>query len=286
MKQSHKTLLLWVLIATMFLAIWQFLGSNDKPATQVAFSEFMTLAQADKAQPHVESVNIKEREYQFTVVDPTKNNAKESKISLGPDKNEDTAKLLVDKGVKVQFEKEDSSPFWSGALVTILPMVFLLVMFYLFMRQLQAGGGKAMSFGKSRARLLSEAQNKVTFADVAGIDEAKDELEEIIAFLKDPKKFQKLGGRIPKGVLMMGPPAQARRSSRGPSPVKRAFRSSRSRAPTSSRCSWASAPAAFATSSSKARSTRPASSSSTRSTPSGVIAARASAAATTSASRP
>jgi cell division protease FtsH len=90
--------------------------------------------------------------------------------------------------------------------VTILPMVFLLVMFYLFMRQLQAGGGKAMSFGKSRARLLSEAQNKVTFADVAGIDEAKDELEEIIAFLKDPKKFQKLGGRIPKGVLMMGPP--------------------------------------------------------------------------------
>jgi cell division protease FtsH len=85
-------------------------------------------------------------------------------------------------------------------------MLFLLVMFYLFMRQLQAGGGKAMSFGKSRARLLSESQNKVTFADVAGADEAKDEVEEIIAFLKDPKKFQKLGGRIPKGVLMMGPP--------------------------------------------------------------------------------
>src|SRR4051794_20807503 len=85
-------------------------------------------------------------------------------------------------------------------------MVFVIVMFYLFMRQLQAGGGKAMSFGKSRARLLSESQNKVTFADVAGIDEAKDEVEEIIAFLKDPKKFQRLGGRIPKGVLMMGPP--------------------------------------------------------------------------------
>ena len=79
-------------------------------------------------------------------------------------------------------------------------------MFFLFMRQLQAGGGKAMSFGKSRARLLNESQNKVTFADVAGIDEAKDEVEEIIAFLKDPKKFQRLGGRIPKGVLMMGPP--------------------------------------------------------------------------------
>ena len=74
------------------------------------------------------------------------------------------------------------------------------------MRQLQAGGGKAMSFGKSKAKLLSEHQNKVTFADVAGVEEAKDEVEEIIAFLKDPKKFTKLGGRIPKGVLMMGPP--------------------------------------------------------------------------------
>jgi cell division protease FtsH len=79
-------------------------------------------------------------------------------------------------------------------------------MFFLFMRQLQAGGGKAMSFGKSKARMLSDSQNKVTFADVAGVDEAKDEVEEIIAFLKDPKKFQRLGGRIPKGVLMIGPP--------------------------------------------------------------------------------
>ena len=85
-------------------------------------------------------------------------------------------------------------------------MVFLLVMFFFFMRQLQASGGKAMSFGKSRARLLNESQNKVTFADVAGIDEAKDDCEEIIAFLKDPKKFQRLGGRIPKGVLLMGAP--------------------------------------------------------------------------------
>ncbi len=208
MKQSHKTLLLWVLIATMFFAIWQFLDSNTKPATQVAFSEFIALAQAPKEQAHVEAVSIKDKEYTFTVVDPTKNNAKEQKVTLGPDPagSEETTKMLVAQNIRVSFEKEESSPFWSGALVTILPMIFLLVMFYLFMRQLQAGGGKAMSFGKSRARLLSEAANKVTFADVAGIDEAKDELEEIIAFLKDPKKFQKLGGRIPKGVLMMGPP--------------------------------------------------------------------------------
>ncbi|HTJ84266.1 MAG TPA: ATP-dependent zinc metalloprotease FtsH [Polyangiaceae bacterium] len=206
MKQSHKTLLLWVLIAAMFVLIWVILEQNGKPATQVAFSEFVTLSQAPKEQPHVESVTIKDREYQFVVVDPTKNNAKEQKTAIGPDKSDALAESLVKNGVRVNFEKEEGSPWLSGALVTILPMVFLLVMFYLFMRQLQAGGGKAMSFGKSRARLLSEAQNKVTFADVAGIDESKDELEEIIAFLKDPKKFQKLGGRIPKGVLMMGPP--------------------------------------------------------------------------------
>jgi cell division protease FtsH len=206
-KQSHKTLLLWVLLIMMFVAIWQVLGPDRPPATQVPFSDFMGQVQvADKdKEPHVESVTIKDREYTFWVKDP-KSGAKTKKVSIGPDNADEITKVLVDNKVAVSFEKEDGSPFWSGAIVTILPMVFLLVMFYLFMRQLQAGGGKAMSFGKSRARLLSEAQNKVTFADVAGIDEAKDELEEIIAFLKDPKKFQKLGGRIPKGVLMMGPP--------------------------------------------------------------------------------
>jgi cell division protease FtsH len=205
-KQSHKTLLLWVLLIMMFLAIWQFLSPTQSPATQVAYSEFMAQVHADKEkEPYVESVSIKDHEYTYWVKDP-KSQSKQKRVTIGPDRTDDTVKDLIANKVTVTFEKEDSSPFWSGAVVTILPMVFLLVMFYLFMRQLQAGGGKAMSFGKSRARLLSEAQNKVTFADVAGIDEAKDELEEIIAFLKDPKKFQKLGGRIPKGVLMMGPP--------------------------------------------------------------------------------
>ncbi len=126
-------------------------------------------------------------------------------------------------------------------LTIVLPMVFVIVMFYLFMRQLQAGGGKAMSFGKSRARLLSESQNKITFADVAGIDEAKDEVEEIIAFLKDPKKFQRLGGRIPKGVLMMGPPGTGKTLLARAIAVRPVCRSSASRARTSWRCSWASA---------------------------------------------
>jgi len=203
-KQSHKTLLLWVLLITMFLAIWQFLQPDRPPATQVPYSDFTALVSANKeTSPHVESVQIKDREYTFWVKDP-KSSSKTKKITLGPEVADE--KFLRGHEVAVTFEKEDSSPFWSSAAVTILPMIFLLGMFYLFMRQLQAGGGKAMSFGKSRAKLLSESQNKVTFQDVAGIDEAKDEIEEIIAFLKDPKKFQKLGGRIPKGVLMMGPP--------------------------------------------------------------------------------
>ena len=108
--------------------------------------------------------------------------------------------------VSYELEEKDENSLWTLLLGSWLPMLALVFIFFLFMRQLQAGGGKAMSFGKSKAKLLGEHQNKVTFADVAGVEEAKDEVEEIIAFLKDPKKFTKLGGRIPKGVLMMGPP--------------------------------------------------------------------------------
>jgi cell division protease FtsH len=109
-------------------------------------------------------------------------------------------------GIPYQVKQKDESSIWPQVLVWWLPMLLLVGIFFLFMRQLQSGGGKAMSFGKSKAKLLSDHQNRVTFKDVAGIEEAQDEVEEIIAFLKDPKKFTRLGGRIPKGVLMMGPP--------------------------------------------------------------------------------
>ncbi len=208
MKQSHKTLLLWVLLIVMFLAIWQFLSPTERKQP-VAFSEFVEEVQKG----HVKDVHIKDREYSFTVHNADGSKTTITKEAIGPLPDEAllaTLKPSADvkdaTAPKIFFEKEDSSPFWSSTLVTLLPMLFIGVMFFLFMRQLQAGGGKAMSFGKSKARMLSDSQNKVTFADVAGVDEAKDEVEEIIAFLKDPKKFQKLGGRIPKGVLMIGPP--------------------------------------------------------------------------------
>ena len=204
MKQPHKTLLLWVVLIVAFLAIWQFLNPENPRSPDKAYSEFVALTKAPKDQRHVEEVEIKDREYTFQIKDPNSKGAPERGHAVGP--AEDNAQDLVAHGIKVTYQKDEGSPFLTPVLTIVLPMVFVIVMFYLFMRQLQAGGGKAMSFGKSRARLLSESQNKITFSDVAGIDEAKDEVEEIIAFLKDPKKFQRLGGRIPKGVLMMGPP--------------------------------------------------------------------------------
>jgi cell division protease FtsH len=205
-KQSHKTLLLWVLLILMFLAIWQVLNPNERKQP-VAFSELVAEVHAG----HVEEVKIKDREYSFRVRTGDAAKTTVQKEAVGPSADQQLLETLKPDNKeapapKIFFEKDDSSPFWSSTLITLLPMLFIGIMFFLFMRQLQAGGGKAMSFGKAKARMLSDAQNKVTFADVAGIDEAKDEVEEIIAFLKDPKKFQRLGGRIPKGVLMVGPP--------------------------------------------------------------------------------
>jgi cell division protease FtsH len=205
-KQSHKTLLLWVVLIVMFLTIWQFLTPADKKVP-VAFSDFVTEVKQGK----VDEIKIKDHEYSYRVrgADQTKGGG--WKEAVGPIADEKLLETLKPEDptappTKVYFEKEDQSPFWSSTIITLIPMGFLILMFFLFMRQLQAGGGKAMSFGKSKARMLSDSQNKVTFADVAGVEEAKDEVEEIIAFLKDPKKFQRLGGRIPKGVLMIGPP--------------------------------------------------------------------------------
>jgi cell division protease FtsH len=113
---------------------------------------------------------------------------------------------LMKNKVDIQVQPDDDNPWYLTALISWLPMIFLIAIFAFFMRQMQAGGGKAMSFGKSRARLISEDQNKFTFSDVAGVEEAKEELAEIIEFLKDPKKFTRLGGKIPKGVLLMGGP--------------------------------------------------------------------------------
>ena len=205
-KQPHKTLLLWVVLIVAFLALWNLLNTNEPRHRPMPFSEFVSLVEAPKDAKHVDAVEIQGREFRFEVVQPGAKGAPERGVTIGPTDSDAIAKMLLDNKVKVKYLEDEGNPYLATTLTFLLPMVFLLVMFYLFMRQLQAGGGKAMSFGKSKARMLNEAQNKITFADVAGADEAKDEVEEIIAFLQDPKKFQRLGGRIPKGVLMVGPP--------------------------------------------------------------------------------
>lgn len=206
MKPQSKTLLAWVVLIVAFLGIYQFVNPGDTNRKPMAFSDFVALVEAPRDQKHVEAVDIQGREFRFEIIDPAVKGPAQRGVALGPTDSDNIAELLLKNKVKVKYLEEEGSPYLATTLTFLLPMVFLLLMFYLFMRQLQAGGGKAMSFGKSKARMLSESQNKVTFADVAGADEAKDEVEEIIAFLQDPKKFQRLGGRIPKGVLMVGPP--------------------------------------------------------------------------------
>jgi cell division protease FtsH len=190
------------MLILMFVAIYQLVAEGEQPRT-VDFSEFL----ADVRAGRVEQVEIKARERtaEYRYLHKGDKGARERKISVGIT-GEQIQRELMEHEVKVRYSPDDQNGLWGSILVTWIPMIFLLVVFFFFMRQLQASGGKAMSFGKARARLLSESSNKVTFDDVAGIDEAKDDCEEIIAFLKDPKKFQRLGGRIPKGVLLMGAP--------------------------------------------------------------------------------
>ena len=204
MRQSHKTVLLWITLIFAFVVIWQFLNGQRTPRHHVLFSQFV---QEVDQHPEKFKTGAPIRSARTRRAPSSAASTPTTRTSSPPGSSATScSRSWTRRKLSYEVVKENENGFWQQVFVTWLPMLVLVVLFLVFMRQLQVGGGKAMSFGKSKAKLLSENQRKVTFADVAGIEEAKDEVEEIIAFLKDPKKFTRLGGRIPKGVLMMGPP--------------------------------------------------------------------------------
>src|SRR5215472_5077368 len=195
MNQFSRSIALWLVLGLMFLLLFNIFSRQQPREHEIMFSTF--LDQVEKGQ--VGSVTIQGN----LIKGETKDH--ENFKTYSP-YDPDIVKTLRDKNVNIAAKPAEGDPWWMVALVQWFPVLVLAALWIFFMRQMQIGGGKAMSFGKSRAKLLTENTHKVTFADVAGIDEAKDELEEIIQFLRDPKRFTRLGGRIPKGVLLVGPP--------------------------------------------------------------------------------
>jgi len=196
MNSRTKNILFWVVVGLFMILLFNlFSVPHHEPEEDVIFSEFMT--KLDKGE--VERVIIKSSHISAVLKDKTR-------IRTYSVEYPELVQVLRDRGVQIEAKPPDESPWYITFLVTWGPFVLFLGLWFFLMRQMQMGGNKALSFGKSKARLLTEERKKVMFADVAGIDEAKDEVLEIIEFLKDPRKFQKLGGRIPKGVLIVGPP--------------------------------------------------------------------------------
>ena len=196
MNSRTKNILFWVVVGLFMILLFNlFSVPHHEPEEDVIFSEFMT--KLDKGE--VERVIIKSNHISAILRDKTR-------IRTYSVEYPELVQVLREKGVQIEAKPPDESPWYITFLVTWGPFVLFLGLWFFLMRQMQMGGNKALSFGKSRARLLTEERKKVLFSDVAGVDEAKNEVLEIIEFLKDPRKFQKLGGRIPKGVLIVGPP--------------------------------------------------------------------------------
>lgn len=192
---AYRGLLVWLLIGVMMILLFNILSMPKKGEQEMIFSDFMGKLDAGE----VEEVIIK-----GNVVNGQLRDGKKFKTYAA--EYPDMVEILRDQNVKITVKPEEQNPWYWNLFFSWGPIIFLVVIWIFFMRQMQTGGNKALSFGKAKAKLVSEKSVKVTFADVAGIEEAKAEVQEIIDFLKDPQKFQKLGGKIPKGVLLVGAP--------------------------------------------------------------------------------
>ncbi len=198
MNSTVKTVVFWLVIVLSAFLLWQVVkaGGAGQKEQEINFSKFMT---------DVDQGNVKEVTINLQEVHGKFQNDGSTFHTTVPTNYPDMIKLLRDKGVVINV-RDASSGSWPSWLLNLAPLILLAALWFFMIRQMQTGGNKALSFGKSRARLLSMQQKKVTFKDVAGVEEAKEELREIIEFLREAQKFQKLGGRIPKGVLLVGPP--------------------------------------------------------------------------------
>jgi cell division protease FtsH len=199
MSSNVKTAVFWVVIICAVVLVYMAVKTGRGPAaTNLKVSDFVAYVQDGK----IKEADITGSDVQGTM---TEGGVPKQFHTVIPPNYPEIYKMLQDKGVKYTW-KDSTGSGWIGILFNAVPVLILLGLWIFMMRQMQSGGNKALSFGKSRARLHSSQQKKVTFKDVAGVDEAKEELQEIIEFLREPQKFQKLGGRIPKGVLLIGPP--------------------------------------------------------------------------------
>jgi cell division protease FtsH len=204
LKQSHKSILLWLVLLAILVVVIQVVATDSRPTAEIPFSGFRDAVEAGQvAEATLRSDGRIEGTWREGVPEDV-TSGQASFTSVGP-VSPDLIDLMAARSVIYRFERDEPS-MWQPMLTVGIPLLIVALLVIFFTRQLQSGNGRAMSFGKSKARLLNEAQNRVTFEDVAGIEEPKGELQEIVEFLRDPKKFTRLGGRIPKGVLLMGPP--------------------------------------------------------------------------------
>ena len=195
-----KNLFVWFIIFASLMGAYQILSEGRKNKTEIQYSEFLNRLDSGE----VLEVEVKGNQISGQYIPINGSGGTVYFETFGP-AGDDLLKQMKEKRVNFKFISTQESGFFAF-LINWAPMIILIALMIFFIRQIQAGGRGAMSFGKSRAKMLSKEDNKKTFADVAGIDEAKDEVQEIVDFLKNPKKFTKLGGRIPKGILLVGSP--------------------------------------------------------------------------------